>query len=49
MNWDEFLLTAFEDRLPPETVKELERREKTDRSHTFAEIDKHHPNWARRH
>jgi len=48
-NWDEFLLTAFEDMLPPETVKELERREKADRSHTFAEIEKHHPNWGRRH
>lgn len=48
-NWDDFLLSAFEDFLPPETVEELERREKTERSSTFAEVEKRHPKWGRRH
>ncbi len=38
-NWDEFLLSAFEDWLPPETVTELERREREETSRTFAEIE----------
>jgi hypothetical protein len=45
-NWDEFLLSAFEDWLPPETVKELERREREGRSRTFAEVEKRHPHWG---
>jgi hypothetical protein len=48
-NWDDFLLSAFEDFLPPETVEELERREKTEKSSTFAEVEKRHPTWGRRH
>jgi hypothetical protein len=48
-NWDDFLLSAFEDFLPPETVEELEHREKTEKSTTFAEVQKRHPRWGRRH
>ena len=49
-NWDEFLLSAFEDWLPPETVTEIEQREKAGTSSTFAEIEKRHPHWGtRRH
>jgi hypothetical protein len=49
-NWDAFLLSAFEDWLPPETVAEIERREKAGTSRTFAEIEKRHPRWGtRRH
>ena len=48
-NWDDFLLSAFEDFLPPETVGELGRREKTEKSSTFAEVEKRHPGWGRRH
>ena len=48
-NWDDFLLSAFEDLLPPETVEELERREKAERSSSFAEVEKRHPKWGRRH
>ena len=47
-NWDEFLLSAFEDWLPPETVQELERRERTGRSSTFAEVERRHRNWGKR-
>ena len=46
-NWDEFLLSAFEDWLPPETVVELERRERTESSRTFAEIEGTHPRLRR--
>ncbi len=42
-NWDEFLLSAFEDWLPPETVKELDRREREEPSRTFAEVERAHP------
>ncbi len=45
-NWDEFLLSAFEDWLPPETVREIERREREERSSTFAEAEKRHPGWG---
>lgn len=48
-NWDDFLLSAFEDFLPPETVEELDRREKSEKSSTFAEVEKRHPGWGRRH
>jgi len=47
-NWDEFLLSAFEDWLPPETVQELERREKAGKSSTFAEVEHRHRNWGTR-
>ena len=47
-NWDGFLLSAFEDRFPPETVRELERRERTGGSRTFAGIERRHANWGRR-
>ena len=42
-NWDDFLLSAFEDWLPPETVTELERRERAETSRTFAEVEHAHP------
>jgi hypothetical protein len=47
-NWDEFLLSAFEDLLPPETIAELERREREEPSRSFAEVSKDHPRRARR-
>ncbi len=46
-NWDEFLLSAFEDWLPPETVRELERRESVETSRTFVEIERDHPKLRR--
>jgi len=39
-NWDEFLLSAFEDLVPPDTLAELERREKEERSRSFAELNR---------
>lgn len=42
-NWDDFLLSAFEDWLPPETSKELERRERQETSRTYAEVERSHP------
>ncbi|MGC2034862.1 MAG: hypothetical protein WA761_05395, partial [Thermoplasmata archaeon] len=39
-NWDEFLLTAFEDWLPPETMRELERRERDEQSRPYAEVER---------
>ncbi len=45
-NWDEFLLSVFEDWLPPETVAEIERREREERSSTFAEAELRHPGWG---
>jgi hypothetical protein len=47
-NWDDFLISAFEDRLPPETVRELERRESHEGRRTFAEVEGAHPKQARR-
>lgn len=47
-NWDEFLLSAFEDWLPPETVQELARREREGKSSTFADVERRHPNWGTR-
>lgn len=47
-NWDDFLLSAFEDWIPPETLAELERRERKGKSSTFAEVAKRHPNWGNR-
>jgi hypothetical protein len=46
-NWDEFLLSAFEDWLPPQAVLELERREREETSRTFAEIERGHPRLRR--
>jgi hypothetical protein len=46
-NWDEFLLSAFEDWLPPATVLELERRDREEPSRTFAEIERAHPKLRR--
>jgi len=37
-NWDEFLLSAFEDMLPPETIAELERRERKEKSRSYAQM-----------
>ena len=45
-NWDEFLLSAFEDLLPPETVAELDRREREERSRTYAEVERAHARRA---
>ena len=45
-NWDEFLLSVFEDWLPPATVAEIERREREERSSKFAEVEKRHPGWG---
>lgn len=46
-NWDDFLLSAFEDWLPPETVNELERRERKETSRTFAEVERANPKLRR--
>ncbi|MCI4357001.1 MAG: hypothetical protein L3K18_07670 [Thermoplasmata archaeon] len=46
-NWDDFLLSAFEDWLPPETVTELERRERAESSRTFREVERAHPKIRR--
>lgn len=42
-NWDDFLISAFEDWLPPETASELERRERDETSRSFAAIEQAHP------
>lgn len=47
-NWDDFLLSAFEDWLPPETVRELERRELEEKSRPYGEIERSHHQRARR-
>lgn len=47
-NWDDFLLSAFEDWLPPETVSEIERREKSGKSRTFSDVERRHPDWGTR-
>ena len=47
-NWDEFLLSAFEDLLPPEMVVELERREREERSRTYAVVERDHARRASR-
>ncbi len=46
-NWDEFLLSAFEDFLPPETIAELERREREEMSRSFVKVTRDHPVTAR--
>lgn len=45
-NWDDFLLSAFEDWVPPDTLAELERREREDRSRTFTEVERRHRQWG---
>ncbi len=47
-NWDEFLLSAIEDLLPPDTIAELDRRERVERGRTFAEVSRDHPRGVRR-
>jgi hypothetical protein len=47
-NWDEFLLSAFEDMLPPETIAELERREREESSRPFSEVRRDHDRVSRR-
>ncbi|HKN06143.1 MAG TPA: hypothetical protein VJ021_00870 [Thermoplasmata archaeon] len=47
-NWDEFLLSAFEDLLPPETIAELERREREEKSRSFVEVTRDDPRLSRR-
>jgi hypothetical protein len=47
-NWDQFLLSAFEDLLPPATIAELERREREEPSQSFAEVVKDQPKLVRR-
>ena len=47
-NSDEFLLSAFDDGLPPETVRELEGRERKGMSGTFAEVGRRHPDRGKR-
>ena len=47
-NWDEFLLSAFEDLLPPETIAELERREREEGSRSFAKVARGHRRPVRR-
>ena len=46
-NWDDFLLSAFEDWVPPETLAELERREQTGTTSTFAQVERRHPDWGK--
>jgi hypothetical protein len=46
-NWDEFLLSAFEDWLPPETARELERRVGKESSRTFDTVERAHPRLRR--
>ncbi|MGP8072673.1 MAG: hypothetical protein ACLPZM_06045 [Thermoplasmata archaeon] len=41
-NWDDFLLSAFEDMLPPETIAELDRREREETSRSFAKGSRDH-------
>ena len=48
-NWDDFLLSTLGDFLLPGTVGGLERREKTENSSTFAEVENCHPGWGRWH
>jgi hypothetical protein len=47
-NWDDFLLSAFEDWLPPETIRELERREELEPSRSFADVERAHSKRAPR-
>ena len=42
-NWDDFLLSAFEDWLPPETIRELDRRDRDEPSRTYAVVERDHP------
>ena len=46
-NWDDFLLSAFEDWLPPRTVSDLEHREREESSRPFADMERAHPKLRR--
>lgn len=46
-NWDDFLLSAFEDWLPPDTVRELDRRERVESSRSFVAVERAHPRLRR--
>lgn len=46
-NWDDFLISAFEDWLPPESVKELERRELQEASRSYARAERSHRSRTR--
>lgn len=48
-SWDTFLLSLFEEELPPETVAELDRRRKHDRFSSYAEVERRHPKWRSGH
>lgn len=48
-SWDTFLLSLFEEELPPETVAELDRRRKHDRFSSYAEAERRHPKWKSGH
>ncbi len=47
-NWDDFLLSAFEDLLPQDTLAELDRREREETSRPFADVLRDHPMLTRR-
>jgi hypothetical protein len=46
-NWDDFLLQSFEDFLPPETLSELQRRERERSVPASAVFDRHEKLRAR--
>lgn len=48
-SWDTFLLSLFEEELPPETIAELDRRRQGARFSSFAEAERRHPNWKSVH
>lgn len=48
-SWDTFLLSLFEEELPPETIEELDRRRKNARYSSYAEVERRHPNWRSEH
>ncbi len=47
-NWDAFLISAFEDLLPPDTLAELERREREEPSRSFAAVSRERLRRSRR-
>lgn len=46
-NSDDFLLSAFEDWLPPETIRELARRERVESSRSYAAVEHAYPKLRR--
>lgn len=48
-SWDTFLLSLFEEELPPETIAELDRRRKGARFSSFATAERRHPKWKSTH